>query len=308
MFLRDIKLNFYTPMHIGEKGIGVENSLDYIHSDTIYSAIYISSKETGVDFKDIRVTSAFPFVGDILYFYVPPLNINDFDGADAKAILEKRKLIKSTRFVDKHCFEDLINRGKINWELFMNSSNNFKESRSVSSYIRPRVALDRITKVSSLFYSAAVVFNKNCGLHFLVDCDEDDWKNLKVLLKYLGDKGLGGMKSCGFGRFVPEFIDAVEIKVPDKPERYVSLSLIYPDDSKSFKRSAVSYRIIDRRWWTNFTDGNAVMYMCRMLGEGAIFKEDISGKILVIDVKGKSIDKVYRYGLAFNIPAREASI
>lgn len=114
--MKIIKLNFNSPLHIGEIGIGLEECSPIIHSDTIFNAIINAyslmhaENETNEflrSFESVQLTSAFPFWKDEIFFPRPRIRPN----TNEKIMLEHSKKIKKAEFVSKKNFEKIINGG-----------------------------------------------------------------------------------------------------------------------------------------------------------------------------------------------------
>ena len=81
--IKIVKLNFTSPLHIGEVGIGLEESSLVLHSDTIFNAICnalakLYGRDWVTDFlrnfeakPPFRISSGFPFADETLYFPKP---------------------------------------------------------------------------------------------------------------------------------------------------------------------------------------------------------------------------------------------
>jgi CRISPR-associated protein Csm4 len=73
-------LNPRAPFHLGERGIGIEESANRVHSDTLFSALVsawrvLGTKLEPAEWATLRITSAFPFVEQgvqrVLFFPKP---------------------------------------------------------------------------------------------------------------------------------------------------------------------------------------------------------------------------------------------
>ncbi|MCB8965735.1 MAG: type III-A CRISPR-associated RAMP protein Csm4 [Ardenticatenaceae bacterium] len=66
----------------------------------------------------------------------------------------------------------------------------------------PRVTLDRATNASTIYLMGRVAFNTECGLWLGVQYTDESWRpRLENLLHHLGDRGIGGERSNGYGAF-----------------------------------------------------------------------------------------------------------
>ncbi|MEW6287097.1 MAG: type III-A CRISPR-associated RAMP protein Csm4 [Chloroflexota bacterium] len=73
-----------------------------------------------------------------------------------------------------------------------------------TSQTAPRVTVDRISSASNLFQSERVLFNAGCGLWFGVAQTSSLRLDFATLLAALGDSGLGGERTAGYGHFTFE--------------------------------------------------------------------------------------------------------
>lgn len=69
-----------------------------------------------------------------------------------------------------------------------------------ASQTAPRVTVDRVSSASNLFQSERVFFNAGCGLWFGAVAVGQTF-SLSELLTVLGDSGLGGERTAGYGHF-----------------------------------------------------------------------------------------------------------
>jgi len=124
-----VKLIPKTPFHLGEHGIGLEETTTFIHSDTLVSAIistwdklygasdlsqyFVASdaKDAPADYSPpFLISSAFPYALDCYFFPRPLMKPQTDDAADIPENI--RKLLKKARFISKAVFDDYI-AGKV---------------------------------------------------------------------------------------------------------------------------------------------------------------------------------------------------
>ena len=120
-----------SPFHIGERGVGIEESSVVLHSDTLFSAICLTLRELGEDLEGFlacfpriqadgkqppvilpaqhappfRLSSAFPYAGDVFFFprpMIPPQGLDEI--GDPKL----GKTLKKIDFVSRPIFEALL--------------------------------------------------------------------------------------------------------------------------------------------------------------------------------------------------------
>ena len=102
-------LNFRSPLHLGRRGVGLEETAISIPADTLFSAIcqtwrtfygeeslthFLAQYETGEPFL---LTSAFPFKDDIRFFPKPLIDL-EVDADDDRKKLKKVRYLSEKRF------------------------------------------------------------------------------------------------------------------------------------------------------------------------------------------------------------------
>jgi len=126
----------HSPFHIGDKGVGLEETETFIHSDTIFSALCIALLQAGENldaflstfplWKDesvindsqppFRISSAFPFMDKVLFFPKPFFRIEKFN---PKMYLNIGKTLKQIEFVSTELFMKIIAKEDVSDELFL---------------------------------------------------------------------------------------------------------------------------------------------------------------------------------------------
>ncbi len=124
-----------SPFHIGDKGVGLEETETIIHSDTIFSAICIALLQAGENldallsefpqWKDnslidnrqppFLISSAFPFMEKVLFFPKPFLRIEKFN---QKIYLNLGKTLKKISFVSAELFLNILANEDVSDELY----------------------------------------------------------------------------------------------------------------------------------------------------------------------------------------------
>lgn len=123
------KLLLRSPLHVSEQGVGLEETLEYIPSDSLFSALVVtwlelekhSAEVPGLLAKmknetPLLLTSAFPFAGDVLFLPKPNLPIAPFStttsgqsGSVQTKAADNAKKYKKVRWVSLSIFERLVN-------------------------------------------------------------------------------------------------------------------------------------------------------------------------------------------------------
>ena len=151
-------------------------------------------------------------------------------------------------------------------------------------------------------------FRKGGGLYFLIDLQDNALKDkIALCINLLGEQGLGGDKSVGFGQFTtsitnidssPYWTDLFKKREGGK-KYYYSLSLCCPAN-KEEALSSISYQIVPRKGWILSSSSPKQMKRreCKMVAEGSLFNKPVNGMIEnVTPSKFISEHHIYRYGL-----------
>lgn len=109
-----------SPFHLGERGVGIEETSVILHADTLFSAICLTLRETGADLEKelfplypgpggagkppFTLSSAFPYAGPVHLFPRPMQAMPEEKDQDAGT----GKKLKKIRFVSQPIFEKLL--------------------------------------------------------------------------------------------------------------------------------------------------------------------------------------------------------
>lgn len=328
-----IKLKFTAPLHIGKPGIGVENCLSFIPSDTLFSALIHSwalsyGKEEvdkliksfiGRKNPPFRISSAFLYrEKDRETVYYLPQPCLDLDSLSQETFGET---LKGMDFIPHYFFNQWVARD-FGLSPIDNNKDKIEElesykrlyEESLSSYLNPRNELDRLSLTSTIYWVGLVSFDEEAGLYFFLEIEEENYKQFRKVLSFLGERGLGGERSLGCGQFEVKDEEKYFLEEPKASESnklYCSLSLVHPREEEIEK--ARNYTLMRR---TGFIDSPFLAEThkklpCPMFAEGSVFKEPIKGKL--VEVTPESLKKangqprahpIYRSGLSFMIGAR----
>ena len=313
-------LNFRSPLHLGRRGVGLEETEISIPADTLFSAIcqtwrtfygeerltdFLAQYETGEPFL---LTSAFPFAGDIRFFPKPLIDLKV--NAD-----DERKKLKKVRFLSERRFRQIVNDEEIvfdpddlsnDGQLWIHDYD--KCSRTVwTTDKRPRVTLDRQSSTSEIWHLGGVKFHENCGLWFAAKFDaEETQTQIETILRVLGDTGIGGERSAGYGIF-DLHSEPAEIESERETDRFVTLSPICPRDADELDRliqgNDVGYTLEERSGWIGSAEGNGLRrQQVWMFAEGSVLAGNGARVGRLVDLKPDACPHpVWRYAYAWPI-------
>jgi CRISPR-associated protein Csm4 len=327
------KLTFLSPLHVSSGGFGLESADNFVHSDTLYSALCSAGAtlwdqerlsslfftgRNGAEKPAFRLSSAFPFWADQLFlpkpFFLRPENEATLRYADLKkwkdvhylsaslwkTSMENIPLIfnPATAYSNRGCYSGLVFPDEPGFRLWQDGE-------------LPRVVLDRVSNASQIFHFAQIEFRENAGLWFMVDFDDDARiPDFESLLTLLGESGLGGDRTVGKGQFIFEPTAVPLLPEVENHTACCTLSLFLPSladlESIDFHRSW--YRFQLRQGWVS--DHSLRRRTLRMFNEGSVFRVNTPHRIegqLVKALDQSEFPKqlrhdVWRNGMAFCIP------
>ncbi|MBL8188518.1 MAG: type III-A CRISPR-associated RAMP protein Csm4 [Acidobacteria bacterium] len=320
-------LGFRAPLHIGERGVGLEESRTFAPADTLFSALCTMWRELyGVpelekllqDFQTgtspFLLTSAFPYAGTVRFFPRPMLS-----GVPGEA-----KVWRRVQFVSERRFRELVSgsRPALKTQHCLSEGTVWVHDDELPALqdwqqngvhhfwqhaVTPRVTLDRITSASALWHLGGVTFAAGCGLWFGAQC-RDEWQvRFATALRLLGDTGLGGERGAGYGLFSLAETATLDLPAAIAAERFVTLSPVAPANETQLAAltadTAISYHLLARRGWVGSSEaGNLRRQQVWMFGEGSLLSgTGISAGRLVNVKPTPSPHSVWRYGLAFPV-------
>ena len=293
------------------------------HSDTVYSAVcsamaHLGELEPWLDataraaVPAVRFSSLFPFQGRTL-FAPPPQHL-------WPPSLAQRLRFRSARFAPLTLIQELVLDQPLReerWEVdgqsacVINSGGQspFRES------LRSAAAVDRVSGASLPHQTACIEFNQNAGLWLVVEfaseAADQAWRTpVKAALRWLGDSGLGGERSRGWGRS-----EAVEfhhgalpgLLLPDLAEAqgdttgYWMLSLYSPAPSDGVDWDRGDYRLQVRNGRVD--QGGHLKRSLRMVAEGSVVLAAARPQGMAHDVSPAGFaHPVYRAGFPVSLP------
>lgn len=331
---RVLKMHFRSPLHLSKgKTDDYGESEEVLHADTLKSALFVCARQVlGADtvgdtdafFKRFRITSAFPFVGNELFFPKPQVRIQPFlnDEVDEKLQAKKHKKLA---FLGQSYLEDLINERnrKLRQTDFTADGRFVSDHADVralgnapvfASDVQQRVAIPSNYEDDPLpYYVDRLYFSDSAGLWFAIAAEEDAaYADVLTALKCLGDNGVGTDRSVGNGQF--EVSEAtLTLNVPQQPSHQLLLSLWCPDQAElnaSFLEQS-AYGLVKRGGYIASPDQpDHLTYRKKsiyMFTEGSVFPhrpgQPLRGKVADLKPDTPEVSQhVWRDGLAFAIP------
>ena len=313
-------LNFRSPLHLGRRGVGLEETETSIPADTLFSAIcqtwrtfygeerltdFLDQYETGEPFL---LTSAFPFASNTRFFPKPLIDLKV--NAD-----DERKKLKKVRFLSERRFRQIVNGESIAFDpddlindgqLWIHGDDKCPPTVWTTDK-RPRVTLDRQSSTSEIWHLGGVKFHENCGLWFAAKFDaEETQTQIETILRVLGDTGIGGERSAGYGIF-DLHSEPTESESERETDRFVTLSPICPRDADELDRliqgNDVGYTLEERSGWIGSAEGNGLRrQQVWMFAEGSVLAGNGARVGRLVDLKPDACPHpVWRYAYAWPI-------
>ncbi len=329
--MRAYKLKFYSSFHIDSGTVVDGPSETFIHSDTLFSAVVSAARKFYGDDVALKflepnalvISSAFPYYKDELFFPKPlhfyPENLKEY---------EMIKVFKKAKFISIDHLLNILSGKHINdayysndyildgcWRTVKNiTSINKKEGEVEDKIFKlqeiPHIVMDRISNQTQIFYKSEVYFNKNAGLYFIAEIQNDLLQKFETVLRFLGDEGLGADRTTGKGLFEVEKIPELTLADNVESDYYYLLSLYSPtrEEFEQIDPRRSFYDFIVRGGWVSNNTLNRKNL--RMFVEGSVIytknKQKPTGCIHKVLEKDKYPDDlqydIYRSGQALFIP------
>jgi CRISPR-associated protein Csm4 len=341
------KLNFgRNPVHFGELGIGMEETSDRVHSDTLFSAwvsvyarLFGKVKVEGL-LREIQAEPSFRVSSTFIYrqvegktiYYLPrpfqrPINYPEDDFEFAKAYKKLNYLSlevwqrwyqseagivndidELTEIAKAKTKDDIPKDGKLYKSGTFECSQGFKTDKN------PKIAVDRTTRATNLYSTGFVKFAENSGLYFLAEFDNQKTANtFLAVLNFLGEEGLGGERSSGAGQFKvePEELTQTWKQVIELPGKnyYSSIGLFWENPLPSGCLENASYELQKRGGWISSSpSGNQRRRKSvQMFVEGSVFPLKPQGQLANVTPDGFRNHQIYRSGISLSLPIKVSS-
>ncbi len=320
------KLKFKGATHFGDTGIDLENVSEWVNSDTFFSALMNANRILNGRDAVSTLIQAFkekpPFLISSLFLYhednyfLPRPLIDNGISEDLKKELGKE--LKKLRWLNLKGFLKWLKGRDIMKADIEEMQSLQKDYKNAFTYeIRPRVSLDRVTQNSSIYHAGYIYYKERAGLYGLVAFQDESYiKQFEIMLKALGEVGLGGERAYGCGTFEIDCYDRVsglfeEVLNMDS-NIYTLLSLYHPtkEETMTLREKLKAFDKIRKSGW--ITTGRYALPLKRksvgFLIEGSVLSEQPVGCLVDVtpehDPFGMLDHRIYRYGYAFTAPLR----
>ena len=292
--------------HFGRHGLEREESGVHFPSDSLFAAVVARLALLHGDefvktfcepFYEGRppfvMTSATPRAGDVKFF-PPPLGRSA--PVEEKENSPRPKDLKKVLFISEGIFLKIL-AGESLAEIWT-ETNKLQDGkvlylpkeaaqlpgkvRAGSEHIweierRPHVTLGRRTQNAALFHIGRTAYARDCGLWFglrWIDPQAEMRQQLKAALHELGDAGLGGTRSRGYGACKIEEKGTLDLPAPTAGQPWLTLSRYLPRDQSEAKalsdgRAAYAIETV-RGWVSSSVDAAQRRRAVNMLVEGSV--------------------------------------
>jgi len=321
-----IKLHFNSPLHLhrGKGDYDITESI--LHSDTLSSAICTAGHKIYSEFdsqemlENITLSSAFPFVGDIMFFPKPmiklPLKIYGFDENSSS---KEAKILKKLQYIDTSYFNKIINSDTI-FEIpdtHLRVGGAFLSGIDIKAPFvvetQQRVTVARDNSESKPYYIERIHFAENSGLFFIIEYkDENLFEKILASLCFLGDEGIGTDRNAGNGHFTVK-TTYIDIDISESDYR-MSLSLYCPtkDEIKNKILDDSAYQLMKRGGYIAGAPLVKHRHLKKntiyMFTEASVFKSrsPLIGKVINLrpDWQDDKLPNIWRSGKPFSIPIK----
>jgi CRISPR-associated protein Csm4 len=336
------RLNFgRNPVHFGELGIGMEETSERIHSDTLFSAwVSAYARLFGKDAVEellkqfttekeplFRLSSTFIYrqVNGKIIYYLPrplqrPMNYpeDDFEFAKEYKKLNYLPLEIWQRWYqgdgwtnsDEEELKAKAKKGdKIDGELTKAGTFDYGEAFQKGKV--PKIAVDRVTRATNIYNTGIVKYQDNSGLYFLVKFSNPEFENtFLTVLQFLGEEGIGGERSSGAGQFEVEpselTSDWQQLIKFDQGNFHSLISLFWEHPFPNSYLENASYELQKRGGWISSSPSGSQRrrQSVQMFVEGSVFPVKPMGKLADVTPDGFTSHNVYRSGISLSLPIK----
>ena len=291
--------------HFGRHGLQQEESGAHMPSDSLFAALVARLAEIqgddavrafGAPFlagkPPFILSSAFPRAGTVLFF-PPPLKHTPPDRSLADG--PRPKDLKRVQFVSEGVFRRLLageqlagmwaavgklHKSKVIYlpEEAAKLPAQVREGENIWKIERrSQVAIGRAVQNSQLYHTGRTVFHEDCGLWFGIRWlhpSADLRALIQMTFQELGDAGLGGERSRGYGTCQIEAKGSLELPEATSETLWITLSRYLPQDqaeAHALLHEHAAFALETVRGWVTSPDNAAQRRRAvNMLVEGSV--------------------------------------
>lgn len=342
MNLKLYKLHFTTPLHLSNESEDYAQSLQTLHSDTLYAALTSVLAKVGHNFDKnfagdlgFSISSLFPFYQkdkedkNPVYFF-PKSHKIDILSEDLLAIHKYVKKIRwiDTFFFEKHLKAENLERfyaektikpnGKIEFKHLKGSyltNNEYLSTDFISSQVFPHAQVPRQQIIegteqdTKIYYMERLFFKDYSGMYFIAEGEADLLEKALNILQY---EGIGTDRNVGNGYFEWSKSE-INLDLPQS-EYAMNLSLFLPENKEQLSTmldDKSAYVFKKRGGWVTTSPYNTIRKnRVHMFEEGSVFKtnKQILGRIADLtptEAKNLGLNhKILRNGKSLFIPIK----
>lgn len=326
--------------HFGELGIGMELTSETVHSDTLFSAWVgtyarlfgkeavreLLAKFNSGNEPPFRLSSTFIYqmAGDETIYYLPrPFQRLQYPKDDLRFAKEFKKLSYLPLSVWRRWYQGEGLTGQDSENIIKLINQDYKEAFKKEKI--PKITVDRTTRSTNIYYIEFVGYKWKAsgnevtslaGLYFLAYFSEPSLvTTFSTVLNFLGEEGIGGVRSRGAGQFT-----VAEISVESNSEwqkvlefsggkSHSLISLFWDDDPDVINPENLqtsSYNLLKRSGWivASPTGVQKRRKSVKMFAESSVFPFKPEGKLANVTPEGFTDHCVYRSGISLSLPIK----
>ena len=340
--------------HFGELDIGMESTNEMIHSDTLFSAwvatyVRLFGKEevrkllakfNSGNEPPFRLSSTFIYrmKDEKIIYYLPrplqrPLN---YPKDDLKFAKEYKKLnylplsvwqrwYQGEGFIKEDGEELTAKKDKAQTPHNQLKNAGVFDYGEASTKIKiPKTSIDRTTRASNIYHVQFVRYkweaNGNevkslAGLYFLAYFSDPNLATIfSMVLNFLGEDGIGGVRSSGAGQFrakeeVPLDSEWESVLNFSEAKSHSLISLFWDNNRDVINPNNLqtsSYELLKRSGWVaaSPTGMQRRRQSIQMFAEGSVFPFKPGGKLEDVTPEGFTDHRVYRSGISLSLPMK----
>jgi CRISPR-associated protein Csm4 len=240
-----VKLRFTSPLHLGRGSEELDRTETVYHSDSLKAALFSvgvkmfpSWSNANAYHEGFRISSCFPFSGNELFLPRPLMDQTILPVGVDEAVRAKK--VKKIEYLSIPLFKEIINKGSLNIDIHQISPDgkfvfSGKASNVFKTEVQQRVHVphwhDKDNQTRP-FFSDRLYFEKDCGLYFILQCDDQQLKQqIFEALCALGERGIGTDRTVGNGFFTfnpDKDTMLLNWEIPQNPSQAISLGLYLP--------------------------------------------------------------------------------